>query len=770
MAAYSTLISYIQSIVRANGNEEITGPNMQSVLLALVNIVGVRQFRGVANPATNPGIVEGQAVYITAQDGNYTHFGGIDISDEIALLIWTGTEWIKDSVIALHKRAHQVDSILDHPAVPADKRDKWMHSDPVTGEIKMDDLPASLLDVYVEDLIVYGDFIEDLFKVDGAGTTQITSIQKPRGLIYGGQVTWVDGLQFIASSALYFLGGSPIIALDAMFTLDPAHLTLDRIDIIVANEAGEFVVKPGTPSAAPIAPYVNPVSEILISTILLPAGTISFGSIFAQNIIYNENEEWVGTASGCTVDLDNLTSPYLGSKCALLGALDNGDYLKFVSPTKIAVTDYDIFSIALKLNIVWNKSQYVLLQFFYQGAAQTAPLKLQIMNNYVDYWFLCIVRFSEIKSTGWTQFDEVRIIFDLISGVPSGIYIDYIKLEKSFSPPPSSTTILLDGDITGAGNVGGPAIQTTLKTVTTAGTFGAATKVPQIVVDKNGRILSVTEKTITGVAGDSAYLYIGYASDDTGTDFSLDYDSPSMLPRKYIAALSTATEIITPLAADFAGLWVKFVGDDGDPGDLTHYTYVAWRDSPGAGFTLTPNINLEFEAILVTHTQLTPPVEADFNGLWRQRLTPTTIPPTEDVILPKTLTGARGIKSKFTANEAQVFGDACFINAVGKMQLGKATGITSSSAVGMCINTSIAANVEGDYLLQGFAQEVSWDWDTGGLLYLTIAGTAGNTISQESPFNSIPLVEDNVVQILGVAKSENTIYFNPSLSQVIIKA
>lgn len=56
-----------------------------------------------------------------------------------------------------------------------------------------------------------------------------------------------------------------------------------------------------------------------------------------------------------------------------------------------------------------------------------------------------------------------------------------------------------------------------------------------------------------------------------------------------------------------------------EPVDLTHYCYIAWRDAPGDGFTLNPNNNLSYEAILYTHTPIEDPVEADFDGLWRFR-------------------------------------------------------------------------------------------------------------------------------------------------------
>ena len=54
-----------------------------------------------------------------------------------------------------------------------------------------------------------------------------------------------------------------------------------------------------------------------------------------------------------------------------------------------------------------------------------------------------------------------------------------------------------------------------------------------------------------GPAGDDAYVYIAYASDDQGTDFTLTFN-PTL---NYIAILSTDTEIPSPVVADFTGLW-----------------------------------------------------------------------------------------------------------------------------------------------------------------------------------------------------------------------
>ena len=65
-----------------------------------------------------------------------------------------------------------------------------------------------------------------------------------------------------------------------------------------------------------------------------------------------------------------------------------------------------------------------------------------------------------------------------------------------------------------------------------------------------------------GESGANSFLYVAYASDAAGTGFSL---TPSdSLP--YRAEIVSETEIENPTAADFAGKWVRFVGEQGETG------------------------------------------------------------------------------------------------------------------------------------------------------------------------------------------------------------
>jgi hypothetical protein len=123
---------------------------------------------------------------------------------------------------------------------------------------------------------------------------------------------------------------------------------------------------------------------------------------------------------------------------------------------------------------------------------------------------------------------------------------------------------------------------------------------------------------------------------------------------------------------------------------------------------------------------------------------------------------ASGTKITLKAHANVAFGDICYINADGEAQLGDADAIATSSCIVMAIAT-IVGDASGLFLLQGIARNDAWTWTPGGLVYLTVTGTTGNTLSQ-----SAPSAASDVVQIVGVATHADRMFFNPSLVQVEI--
>ena len=78
MANYATLKSTIEDNINQNGANAITGPVLQSALLAMVNSLGAGfQFADVATPDTDPGTPDQKVCYFAATPGTYANFGGI---------------------------------------------------------------------------------------------------------------------------------------------------------------------------------------------------------------------------------------------------------------------------------------------------------------------------------------------------------------------------------------------------------------------------------------------------------------------------------------------------------------------------------------------------------------------------------------------------------------------------------------------------------------------------------------------------------------------
>ena len=82
MSNYASLKATINANIRENGNQEITGVVLNSVLNDLVNTMGAGyQFAGVASPSTNPGNPDERVFYLAFSSGTYTYFGNTILHD-----------------------------------------------------------------------------------------------------------------------------------------------------------------------------------------------------------------------------------------------------------------------------------------------------------------------------------------------------------------------------------------------------------------------------------------------------------------------------------------------------------------------------------------------------------------------------------------------------------------------------------------------------------------------------------------------------------------
>jgi hypothetical protein len=115
------------------------------------------------------------------------------------------------------------------------------------------------------------------------------------------------------------------------------------------------------------------------------------------------------------------------------------------------------------------------------------------------------------------------------------------------------------------------------------------------------------------------------------------------------------------------------------------------------------------------------------------------------------------------AGQITAFGDVCYIASDGKATLIKADAIATMSGLYMCAESSIALNGYGKFLCHGgIARNDAWTWTVGGLLFGSLLGTSGNTMTHTKPSGTTGYV----IQVLGIAQTATKVHFLPNLAQV----
>lgn len=90
---HDTIKSTIINTIKTNGAGEITGSNLQSVLLAIVDALGAGYtFHGIAHPSTNPGTPDNNVFWFANEPGTYTYFGNSIVSVP-SFILFNGGVW-----------------------------------------------------------------------------------------------------------------------------------------------------------------------------------------------------------------------------------------------------------------------------------------------------------------------------------------------------------------------------------------------------------------------------------------------------------------------------------------------------------------------------------------------------------------------------------------------------------------------------------------------------------------------------------------------------
>lgn len=104
--AWTDLKTTIADVIKANGNNEITGDLLQSTLISIIDQLGAyATYKGVATPSTVPGTPDAPVFYLAANAGIYSNFGGFSLTSGFAVLsnitgTWVGITLLKGQLDA----------------------------------------------------------------------------------------------------------------------------------------------------------------------------------------------------------------------------------------------------------------------------------------------------------------------------------------------------------------------------------------------------------------------------------------------------------------------------------------------------------------------------------------------------------------------------------------------------------------------------------------------------------------------------------------------
>lgn len=115
MSNYNTLKTTINANIKQNGNQEITGQILNSVLNQMVTTLGAGyQFAGIATIDTNPGTPDAKVFYIANGKGKYEKFGGIEVTEDDVVVLYWDSSWHKVSTgIASQAKLTELESKVD---------------------------------------------------------------------------------------------------------------------------------------------------------------------------------------------------------------------------------------------------------------------------------------------------------------------------------------------------------------------------------------------------------------------------------------------------------------------------------------------------------------------------------------------------------------------------------------------------------------------------------------------------------------------------------
>jgi hypothetical protein len=124
---------------------------------------------------------------------------------------------------------------------------------------------------------------------------------------------------------------------------------------------------------------------------------------------------------------------------------------------------------------------------------------------------------------------------------------------------------------------------------------------------------------------------------------------------------------------------------------------------------------------------------------------------------------ASGLMVGVTCGTTLAVGDAVYLASTGKVLLAK-NDVAGKSAIGIMAESCVDTNTNKKMMTRGTIRQDTWNWATpGALVYISVTGTTGNTLTTTAPSDS-----NNIIQQVGIVIDADNIQWMPSLETMTV--
>jgi hypothetical protein len=246
-------------------------------------------------------------------------------------------------------------------------------------------------------------------------------------------VVWTGLLNFTVSASRYNIVSTLYSSPQTNLTLSAADPSNPRIDVIAVNTSGAAVVITGTPAGSPSAPTVDPLTQLALTFVTVPAGSTT--PTITSITVYDENltppTEW--TCSGTPAfTCGSTNNPFhLTKDVEVTGATSGGNAL-FTNSGAISLAGYTALSFNIRNKAVWNSNGSIAICFLNSSTivGQCVGFKNGVFGfnqtNLTSYQQI-VIPLGAFGLTG--NVDRLR--FQYSGGGTVGYYLDWIQIQST---------------------------------------------------------------------------------------------------------------------------------------------------------------------------------------------------------------------------------------------------------------------------------------------------------------------------------------------------